>query len=103
MVHFGEFLKTWSLRSNSVTSQVSFKKAKNCGKCQNAKNSDATFWVIFKQCALAAKNYSELNNKLLCLYMMVTLHWALYLSLSSGRKKVAEKSKAEKNPLLHTL
>ena len=24
MVHFGEFLKTWSLRSNSVTRQVSF-------------------------------------------------------------------------------
>ena len=23
MVHFGEFLKTWSLRSNSVTRQVS--------------------------------------------------------------------------------
>ena len=25
MVHLGEFLKTWSLRSNSVTRQVSFK------------------------------------------------------------------------------
>ena len=24
MVHFGKFLKTWSLRSNSVTRQVSF-------------------------------------------------------------------------------
>ena len=28
MVHFDEFLKTWSLRSNSVTRQVSFNKTK---------------------------------------------------------------------------
>ena len=34
MVHFGEFLKTWSLRSNSVTRQVSF-RTKIGGKCQN--------------------------------------------------------------------
>ena len=50
MVHFGEFLKTWSLRSNSVTRQVNFNTTKISGKC---KNSNATFWVIFKQCALA--------------------------------------------------
>ena len=49
-VHFGEFLKTWSLRSNSVTRQVSFDRTKIGGKCQNGKNSNATFWVIFKQC-----------------------------------------------------
>ena len=48
MVHFGEFLKTWSLRSNSVTRQVSFNRTKIGGKCQT---SNATFWVIFKQCA----------------------------------------------------
>ena len=35
MVHFGEFLKTWSLRSNSVTTQVSFSRTKIGGKCQN--------------------------------------------------------------------
>ena len=46
-VTFVEFLKTWSLRSNSVTRQVSFKKTKIGGKRQN---SNATFWVIFKQC-----------------------------------------------------
>ena len=45
IVHFGEFLKIWSLRSNSVTRQVSFDKTKIGGKCQN---SNATFWVIFK-------------------------------------------------------
>ena len=35
MVHFGEFLKNWSLRSNSVTRQVNFKRTKFGGKCQN--------------------------------------------------------------------
>ena len=47
MVHFGEFLKTWSLRSNSVTRKVNFNRTKIGGKCQN---SSTTFWVIFKQC-----------------------------------------------------
>ena len=28
MVHYGEFLKTWSLRSNSVTRQITFNRAK---------------------------------------------------------------------------
>ena len=37
MVHFGKFLKTWSLRSNSVTRQVSFNRTKIGGKCQNSK------------------------------------------------------------------
>ena len=37
MVHCGEFLKTWSLRSNSVTRQVSFNRTKIDGKCQNSK------------------------------------------------------------------
>ena len=37
MVHFGEFLKTSSLRSNSVTRQVNFKWTKIGRKCQNSK------------------------------------------------------------------
>ena len=37
MVHFGEFLKTWSLRSNRVSRQVSFNRSKIGGKCQNWK------------------------------------------------------------------
>ena len=37
MVHFGQFLKTWSLLSNSVTRQVSFNRTKIGGKCQNSK------------------------------------------------------------------
>ena len=36
MVHFGEFLKTWSLRSNSVTRHVSFNRTKIGGKCQDS-------------------------------------------------------------------
>ena len=44
-----EILKTWNLRSNSVTRQVNFNRAKIGGKCQN---SNETFWVIFKHCAL---------------------------------------------------
>ena len=48
MVNFGEFLKTWSLRSNSVTKQVTFNRTKIGVKCQNWKIKSATFWVIFK-------------------------------------------------------
>ena len=44
---FGEFLQNWSLRSNSVTRKVTFKRKKIDRKCQN---SNATFWAIFKQC-----------------------------------------------------
>ena len=58
IVHFGEFLKTWSLRSDSVTRQVIFKRTKIGGKCQNSKHSNATFWVIFKPCDTA--NFSVL-------------------------------------------
>ena len=37
MVQFGEFLKNWSLQSNSVTRQVSSNRTKIEGKCQNLK------------------------------------------------------------------
>ena len=37
MVHFGEFLKTWNLRSNRVTRLVSFNWTKFGGKCLNWK------------------------------------------------------------------
>ena len=37
MVNFVKFLKTWSLRSNSVTRHVSFNRTKIGGKCQNSK------------------------------------------------------------------
>ena len=37
MGNFSEFLKIWSLRSNSVTRQVTFNRIKIGGKCQNWK------------------------------------------------------------------
>ena len=38
---FGDFLKNWSLKSNSVTRQLNF-----AGKCQNSKIQMQQFWVI---------------------------------------------------------
>ena len=71
IINFGEFLKTWSLRSNSITRQVSFNRTKIGGKCQN---SNATFWVIFKQCDAALYVYEfkisksrECQTILLCI------------------------------------
>ena len=37
VVNFNEFLKTWSLQSNSVTRQINFNKTKIRGKWQNSK------------------------------------------------------------------
>ena len=90
MLQFGEFLKTWSLRSNSVTRHVSFNRTKTGGKCQN---SNATFWVIFKHCAqgpffyfhikirfrfpwVSNKHFEVLNKglKKFCLRFLVAFH-----------------------------
>ena len=60
MVHFDEFLKTWSFWPNSVTRQASFNMTK-IG--ENAfKNSNATFWVLFKHCI----RYAIINFDLQC-------------------------------------
>ena len=48
MVQFGQFLKTWSLWSKSVTRQ-----SKNWRKMPKFENSNATFWIIFKHCVLS--------------------------------------------------
>ena len=48
-VDIDEFLKNWSLRSNSVTRQVNFNRTKIGGKYQNP---NATFCVILKHCAI---------------------------------------------------
>ena len=47
IVYFGEFLKTWSLRSNSVTRQVSFNRTKIGGKCDILSNFQTmcTLWI----------------------------------------------------------
>ena len=47
MVNFGEFLKDFSLQSNSGTRQVTFKQ-KWVENAKNWKKSNATFWEFFK-------------------------------------------------------
>ena len=64
MVHFGKFLKTWSLRSNSFTRQVSFNMTKIGGKCQN---SNVTLWVIFKCKNLVYLPHQKVINECLVL------------------------------------
>ena len=52
---FGEFLKTWSLRSNSVTRQVNFNRTKIGGKCQHwnigwfSNNAFLRTWNLLEQ------------------------------------------------------
>ena len=43
-------------RSNSVTRQVNLNWTKSIEKMPKFKNSNATFWVIFKHCDLVLKN-----------------------------------------------
>ena len=62
MVQFGEFLKTWSLRSNSVTRQVTFDRTKLVENTRMENN--AIFWVIFKHCVAA--NITLYQNSTLC-------------------------------------
>ena len=55
MVHFDEFLKTWILRSNSVTRQ---------SRTKNWNHSYDTFLVIFKHCGL--NSFSSISRFLKC-------------------------------------
>ena len=71
MVYFvGEFLKTWSFRSNSVTRQVSFNRTKNGGKCQNSKcDIFSNFQILWRDRIM--HSYFVF---LLCLHFV----WSLY-------------------------
>ena len=82
IVHFGEFLflKSWSLRSNCVTRQVSLNRTKIGGKCQNSKilmrhfewfSNTVILWCIF------GRNWISLEN-----YEIVFSFWKTYLSLT---------------------
>ena len=64
MGHFGEFLKTWSLLSNSATRQVSFDRTENGGKCQNWK-----IWVIFKHCRIIRGEFWWFSNTVFITWM----------------------------------
>ena len=57
----------WKTRENvGVLSKLNF-WTKIGGKCQNAKNSNATFWVIFKKCeVMGMRNFSSGNDLLRC-------------------------------------
>ena len=59
MVQFGEFLKTWSLQSNSVTRQVTF----NWWKIPKLENSNVTFWVIFIHCEVPKSHEMQKNRE----------------------------------------
>ena len=51
-------MKTQSLRSNSVTREVNLNRTKIDGKMLIWKNSNATFWVSFKECDMTTKKDS---------------------------------------------
>ena len=74
---FGELLKTLSLRSNSVTRQVNFNRTKIGRKCQKFKNSNATFWVIFKQCD---RVWKSLNVSFYKKKMVRWRYWKFFFS-----------------------
>ena len=69
-VHFGEFLKTWSLRSNSVTRQVSYNRTQIGGnakilkfKCDNLNNSSSVGYHWWKEILFP------------CCSKQMNLHW----------------------------
>ena len=63
MVDFVEFLKTWSLRSNSVTRQVTFNRTKIGGKSQNWKIKMGHFWWFSNTVYLLRKAYLDRKDK----------------------------------------
>ena len=80
-INFGEFLKTYSFRSNSGTRHGTFKRTKIGGKCQNWKIKNATFWVIFKHC----ESMVSFKMRQFCRFW-VTLSHSSHLVFSPGHK-----------------
>ena len=83
MVHFGEILKSWSLRSNSVTRHVNFNRQKMVEKAKIE-----NFWMIFKQremwCLQKAKRFSWLKIwKCTC---QSAVHFKLSFSFKKGSR-----------------
>ena len=64
MVHFGEFLKTWSLRSNSVTRHVNFNRTKIGGKCQNSK-------ILMRHFGWFSNTVRALQNSQCCIFSCI--------------------------------
>ena len=59
IVHFGEFMKTQSLRSNSVSRQVNFERTKIGKKCQNSKSKMSHF---FQNVCIVSQVYIYLKS-----------------------------------------
>ena len=85
MVQFGQFLKSWSLWSNSVTRQVSLNRTKIGGKYPN---SNGTFWVIFKQLC----DIWKFSHPLLVMWILLSLQnvWAINWVISGRCNKSSE-------------
>ena len=82
MVHFGEFMKTWSLRSNSVSRQVSFKRTKNGGKRQNWRKSNETFWAISKQCGHILFVFQQFEKTFGSDSALLCMHYVLHFEVA---------------------
>ena len=60
IVNFGEFLKTWNMRSNSVTRQVNFNRTKISGKCKNWKTQMWHFDWFSNTVSLKMSHFTKL-------------------------------------------
>ena len=72
MVNFGEFLKTWSLRSNSVTRQVSFKIGQKLVENANIQKFKCDILGDFQ--TLWIENYEERSNAILPITILQNYH-----------------------------
>ena len=80
---FGEFLKTWSLWSNSVTRQVIL-IGKKLTEMSNLKNSNETFCVIFKQYVWSDSCNSEAKKSAICHSRLSLSHNELWKYVDIG-------------------
>ena len=65
MVNFGDFWKTRSLRSNSVTRQINFNQTKISRKCHNSKIEMRLFWW-FSNTVRWGENFVKNSQKWNC-------------------------------------
>ena len=110
MVHFGEFLKTWRLRSNSVTRQVSFNRTKIVGKCQNKWIFMTKFQILTHKPKIDkwifGQNIDFWNSVLMlclrkpCIFALVTV---VHQSISFSAALFATSRELTSSPLLQKL
>ena len=76
MVHFGEVFENLKLAVKQCYQTGQFNRTKIGGKCQN---SNATFWVIFKQCDAQFKGGNHKTKK-----YGLDLQWNRMLTMLQG-------------------